>query len=681
MVRELKPEVIISTMGVSDYVVKLAKLFNIPILVYMHSFEYCPPNMKEKKMWKISLASEYPTEQEVKFVLKEADSIVVNSHYLEKRFKNKYGVNSQVIYPEFIKNDLLIKDGSLLKDHYITGVCGYAYKGADIFYNLAKMFGNEEFLLAGNIDYRYLKYFREQENIKILPFTPLKKILKMSKIALVPSQWPEPFGRIAVEAMANGIPTLVSLTGGLGEIVNGSSLGVRGFRDVYAWQKRLERLLSSSQARQLNSQEGKRISERFLKNKSTNELNRLIKRLATSKKPNFDGKKTIALCGTTKEKTAYSSINFKWFNILKKEKNYSVLNLENPNEFYNLPVEYFVHHDYQSNFNEVSLPDEGKFIAVRTWDFGKFPIRWVKKINEECDQLWVYSNWVRKQAVKSEIIPQRVKVIPPGIDGNIFKPQGEKYPLPTKKRFKFIFIGATVLRKGVDILLKAYGQAFSPEEDVCLVIKDHSKDVFYSGVKLRDKILNLANDKNYPELVYITKYLSTEGLASLYRACDVGVFPYRAEGFSMSILEAMSCGVPSIVPNFGACLDFCTQSSSFLVSTRRINLPVKGNFIINTLGFREEVEEVDFCEVPIETLVSFLRKAFNISREELQRKSREGTKIAHTRFKWSDSIEIMKKNLKELDRYGTPVRLRRKRTEMQKYRGKFEFAKEIFLNR
>src|SRR3990172_2289083 len=681
MVRKLEPDIIISALDISHEVVRLTRIFNIPCIVYMPSFEYCPPNIKEKKKWKVSPSKDYPTKKEIKFVLNGADAIVVNSHFMKKRFKKQYGINSKVIYPEFLKNDLLLSSKSLDQGDYITGVCGYPYKGSDIFLNLAKTFRKEKFLLVGNTDFNYLQLFRKEENIKVLPFVSTKKFLKMSKILLVSSQWPEPFGRIAVEAMANGIPTLASLTGGLKEIVNCSSLGVREFRNVNAWRKKLEELLSFRNACELNSREGKTISEKFLKDSSTEQLNRLINTLIETKKPNFYGKKVIAFCGTTKEKTAYSSINFKWLNIFRKEKNYSVLSLENPNEFYNLPVDYFVHHDYQHNFNEVSLPAEGKFIAVRTWDFGKFPLNCVEKINEECDQLWVHSNWVKKQAIKSGIYSQKVKVIPLGIDENIFKHVGEKYHLPTEKNFKFIFVGATVLRKGIDILLQAYGQAFSPEEDVCLVIKDHSKDVFYSGIKYKKEILNLVNDKSYPELIYIDKFLSTEELASLYRACDVGVFPYRAEGFSIPILETMACGVPSIVPNFGACLDFCTPSNSFLVPVKRINVPVKGTFMINTLGLREEVEEVDFCEMSVDILASFLIKAFHTSNDELKRKSSAGVQVAHNNFKWSNSIAQIKKHLENLDEYKTPLRLRIKRIEMLKNRKKFEIAKEIFLTR
>jgi glycosyltransferase involved in cell wall biosynthesis len=681
MVRRFKPDVIISAMNVSQYVVKLGKKFNVPTVVYLHSYEFCPPDVGERKKWKVSLDREYITEEGIRFVLREADSIVVNSHHMEERFKKKYGISAQVIYPEFIRDDLWIKDRILLKGGHITGVCGYAYKGADVFYELARVFRNERFLLVGNVDHRYLRHFKEMGNIKVLPFVPLKKFLRMSKVVLVPSQWPEPFGRIAVEAMANGIPTLVSLTGGLKEIVGGSSLGVRQFRQVNAWQKKLEELLSGEKARESNSREGERIAEKFLRGKSTDELNRLIKRVAADKKPNFSVKKTVAFCGTVGEKTAFSGINLKWLSMLKKENDYSVFNLENPNQFYKLPVDYFVHHDYRRNFNEVSLPDEGKFIAVRTWDFGKFPVRWVDKVNKECDQLWVYSRWVRMQAVKSGIPPQNVKIIPPGIDERIFKPTGEKYNLPTDKRFKFIYVGATVLRKGVDILLRAYGQAFGPDDDVCLIIKDHSEDVFYTGIRFRDEIVRLTNDQKYPELIYIDRYLSPDELASLYRACDVVILPYRAEGFSMSVLEAMACGTPPLVPNFGACLDFCKASNSFLAPVKRINLPVKGDFIINTLGFKEEVDEVDFCEVPVEPLALFLRKVFNISKNKLQEKSREGIKTARSRFKWSDSRLIMKKHLEELDRYKTPVRLRRKRVEMRKSRKKFEIAKDMFLNR
>jgi glycosyltransferase involved in cell wall biosynthesis len=539
---------------------------------------------------------------------------------------------------------------------------------------------HENFLLVGNSQYEYLRKFGKLGNVRVLPYTRTNKFLGMSKAVLVPSQWPEPFGRILVEAAANGIPVLASLTGGMTEIIGGTALGVRKFRDPVSWEKKLREILESDPAWTLNIAEGKRVSGKFLKGRSSLTLDRLIKKLAARKKPDYSGRRSIiALCGRKKEKTAYSSVNSRWLGMLEDDGEYAALDLESPSNARRLPVDFFIHHDYQQDFGSVSVPDEGKFIAVRTWDFGRFPAKWVEKI-EECDQLWVHSRWVGNNVVASGIDRSRVKVIPHGIDEAVFKPGGGAYSLPTDRSFKFLFVGATVFRKGIDVLLEAFGAAFNAGDDVCLVVKDNPKDVFYSNIKYKDKITALVKDNSFPEIIYIDDYLSPREMAALYRACDAGVFPYRAEGFCLPILEAMACGLPSIVPRYGACLDFCDDSTSFMMPVKRFNLPVAGSFAINTLGFSEEVGEVDFCETSPETLADFLKRVYRAGSGVLERKSLNGIRKAHGRFKWSDILMLIKRRLSELDSHPVPRRLGKARAENLKSRRKFEAAKEIFLS-
>src|SRR5205085_2467523 len=59
-------------------------------------------------------------------------------------------------------------------------------------------------------------------------------LLDGAAMLLVPSQHPEPFGRVAFEAMAAGVPTLSSATGGLSEYVPAEQL-VAERDDPDAW--------------------------------------------------------------------------------------------------------------------------------------------------------------------------------------------------------------------------------------------------------------------------------------------------------------------------------------------------------------------------------------------------------------------------------------------------------------
>jgi catechol 2,3-dioxygenase-like lactoylglutathione lyase family enzyme len=60
------------------------------------------------------------------------------------------------------------------------------------------------------------------------------QLLKGASVLLLPAQQPEPFGRLAFEAMAAGVPTLASATGGLPEFVPAEQL-VRDFENADAW--------------------------------------------------------------------------------------------------------------------------------------------------------------------------------------------------------------------------------------------------------------------------------------------------------------------------------------------------------------------------------------------------------------------------------------------------------------
>lgn len=77
-----------------------------------------------------------------------------------------------------------------------------------------------------------------------MPHTAVMEAWQRSRIALVPSVWPEPFGIVALEAMACGRPVIASQIGGLAEVVVDQETGLlTPPGDVDALRQAIQRLL------------------------------------------------------------------------------------------------------------------------------------------------------------------------------------------------------------------------------------------------------------------------------------------------------------------------------------------------------------------------------------------------------------------------------------------------------
>src|SRR5207253_1542403 len=109
-------------------------------------------------------------------------------------------------------------------------------------------------------------------------------------------------------------------------------------------------------------------------------------------------------------------------------------------------------------------------------------------------------------------------VVPNGVDVELLQSKQPPFPLCTTKRFKFLFVGGTIHRKGIDVLLRAYSETFSRADDVCLVIKDMGGTSFYQGQTAEQLIANCSAEP-LPEIEYIARDLSAEEMAGLYQGC------------------------------------------------------------------------------------------------------------------------------------------------------------------
>jgi glycosyltransferase involved in cell wall biosynthesis len=225
----------------------------------------------------------------------------------------------------------------------------------------------------------------------------------------------------------------------------------------------------------------------------------------------------------------------------------------------------------------------GRVAVIAPWEFGAIPLEWVEPLQRDVDEVWVPSAYVREMYLRAGIEPDRVHVVPNGVDLERFGPEGSALELDAwaappatatataaaARPVRFLFVGGAIHRKGVDLLLAAWQAAFGDRADVQLIVKDFGSDGVYRGAD-RGRIRELAEAG---ALVHLDADLDDADMAALYRACDVLVHPYRGEGFAMPVLEAMASGLPVIHTAGGPTDEFCPPEAGWRIRSQRRPMP------------------------------------------------------------------------------------------------------------
>ena len=287
-------------------------------------------------------------------------------------------------------------------------------------------------------------------------------------------------------------------------------------------------------------------------------------------------------------------------------------------------------------------PKAGRWVFMQPWEFGSLPRAWLPALRQ-VDEVWAYSRAVRDCYRDAGVPADRVHVIPLGIDPTVFHPGVEPYALPPGPGLRFLFVGGTIWRKGFDLLLKAYGAAFTAADDVCLVVQDFGTDSFYRGQTAGSRIEAFRSQPKAPAILYLNRTLDWTELAGLYAACDCLVQPYRGEGFALPVVEAMACGRPVIVTGAGPALDYAGEGTAYLVASRRSEFPECRVGDLETVG-RPWVWEPDH-----DSLVARLRQVAT-DRAGARAKGCAASAWIRNRFTWEHAADAVEARLQALVR-------------------------------
>jgi len=286
-------------------------------------------------------------------------------------------------------------------------------------------------------------------------------------------------------------------------------------------------------------------------------------------------------------------------------------------------------------------PARGKLVVILPWEYGAVPRVWVEQINQNVDELWVPSRFVRDVLERCGARPDVIHVIPNGVDSKLFMPKGATQRPHAVRKFMFLFVGGAIRRKGIDVLLEAYREAFEPGEDVSMLVTALGSQAAYQHNSLLEQVMSFAFDPTAPHLELLTGELDDAVLANLYRGCDAFVLPYRAEGFCMPALEAMACGKPVITTALGPSQEFCSPSTAYLVPARECQVPE------DPPAFGPLAGEFTWFEPDAGELARTLRRVYE-NREEAARRGAAAAQKVRDAFGWPAVARLYRERIAAL---------------------------------
>ena len=187
------------------------------------------------------------------------------------------------------------------------------------------------------------------------------------------------------------------------------------------------------------------------------------------------------------------------------------------------------------------------------------------------------SQWAKEVVLnQTNFDDSNVCVVPLGVDENIFQPRQSKRPNTI-----FFNCGKWEKRKGHDILLECFNTAFSSSDDVELWMMCENPFIgeanqqwinLYKNSPLGDKIRIIPRQQTHKD-VY-----------SIMAQADCGVFPARAEGWNLELLEMMACGKAVITTNYSAHTEFCNEDNAFLIDIDSLETAKDGVFFSGSYG-------------------------------------------------------------------------------------------------
>lgn len=206
---------------------------------------------------------------------------------------------------------------------------------------------------------------------------------------------------------------------------------------------------------------------------------------------------------------------------------------------------------------------DSPMIAYNVWEATKQIPEYFNRILEY-DQFWCPTEWQKQCTIDQGYPSHRVKVVPEGVNGNIFKPFDGINPLMDKKKFlkkynipydafTFMIFGRWDYRKSTTEMVQAFVEEFKDDKNVYLLL---SADNPFSSDGMKTTEERLKHYKLESKKIKVLHFPPREDYIKFLQHGNCLLSCSRSEGWNLPLMEGLACGTPSIASNWGGHLEF-----------------------------------------------------------------------------------------------------------------------------
>jgi glycosyltransferase involved in cell wall biosynthesis len=214
------------------------------------------------------------------------------------------------------------------------------------------------------------------------------------------------------------------------------------------------------------------------------------------------------------------------------------------------------------------LGPDGPVAGIWAWEVEDFP-EWMAASEEFVDEVWTYS--VHSATAIAAAVSRPVFVMAPPI-ADVEPPVLSRAELHLPDGYLFLFCcdaRSVVERKNPIAVVDAFRTAFRPGAGPQLVVKVVNADPADAELaRLR------AAMADRPDITLRSYAEPPDRQVALMAAADAYVSLHRAEGYGLTMAEAMVLGKPVIATGYSGNLEFMTEDNSVLVPSSKVRIPI-----------------------------------------------------------------------------------------------------------